>query len=151
MRTKTRLAANIAARMCALITVAVLCAAAARAEAEDDPFKDLFFPPELVMQNQASLNLTEEQKNFFKTEFRQAQTNFTELQWKLQDEMEKLLALIKQPNLNEQATLAALDKVLNAERDIKRLQFQLVVRIKNHLTQAQQSQLAEIQKKARGK
>src|SRR5947209_5164870 len=89
----------------------------------NDPVSDSLFPPELIMQNQAALNLTEDQKNFFKTEMRQAQVRFTEMQWHLQDEAEKMAALLKQEPINEEAALAQAEKLLSAERDIKRTQL----------------------------
>jgi len=69
---------------------------------------------------------------------------FTELQWKLQDEMEKLVGLAKQPRVDEQQILAQLEKVLAAEREIKREQVTLLVRIKNKLTPEQQGKLSEL-------
>jgi len=51
---------------------------------------------------------------------------FTELQWKLQDEMEKLISLLKQPRVDEQAgSCATVEKVLAAEREIKREQVNI--------------------------
>jgi Spy/CpxP family protein refolding chaperone len=98
-----------------------------------------FYPPEMIMRNQEALQLTDEQQAYFKTEMRKAQTNFTELQWKLEDEAEKLMTLSKSQRLDEQAILAQLEKVLNAEREVKRAQISLLVRLKNKLTPAQQA------------
>lgn len=103
-----------------------------------DPFARNFYPPELIMQKQEALQLTDEQLAYFKTELRKAQLNFTELQWKLQDESEKLLTLAKAQRPNEEAILGQLEKVLTAERDVKRAQLTLLVRIKNKLTPVQQ-------------
>ncbi|MEW6127634.1 MAG: periplasmic heavy metal sensor [Acidobacteriota bacterium] len=116
-----------------------------------DPFDENFFAPELVMQHQQAIGLSEEQKNFFKTEFRKAQTQFTELQWQLQDELEKLVTLIKQENVNEQTTLAQLDKVLSIEQAIKRAQTALLIKVKNHLTTEQRAQLKQLKGKGKAK
>ncbi len=116
----------------------------------DDPFRDILFPPELVMQNQQALGLSEAQKNFLKSELTQAQTHFAEQQWKLQGEMERLLSLIKQPSVDERPALAQLDNVLAAEREIKHGQVALLIRIKNHLRPEQQTQLRDIQNKMGG-
>jgi len=43
--------------------------------------------------------------------------------------------------VNEQQALAQLDKVLEVEREIKRLHIGLAVRLKNRLTPEQQEQL----------
>jgi Spy/CpxP family protein refolding chaperone len=133
-----------------LATLALLSAAFAQ-QPQDDPFKDYLFPPELVMQNQQALGLTEDQKNYLRTELRQAQQRFTELQWKLEDEMEHLTLLLRESTVDEPKTLAQLEKVLAAERDIKHTQMSLLIRIKNHLKPEQQARLQEIQNKSRGK
>jgi Spy/CpxP family protein refolding chaperone len=126
-------------------------AAAFAQQPPDDPFKDYLFPPELVMQNQQVLGLTEDQKNYLKTELRQAQQRFTELQWKLQDETDRLTLLVKERTVDEQKALAQLEKVLAAEHDIKHTQMSLLIRIKNHLKPDQQARLQDIQYKSRGK
>ncbi|HET7006105.1 MAG TPA: periplasmic heavy metal sensor [Candidatus Binatia bacterium] len=116
-----------------------------------DPLGENLFPPELVMQHQQSLGLSEEQKTFFKTELRQAQALFTELQWRLQDEMEKMVALVKQDRVDESQTIAQLDKILNLEGDIKRRQIALLIKIKNGLTPEQQVKLRELRSKSGGR
>ncbi len=134
--------------------VLCICAAflfvggAARAQQPDqDPIGQSFFAPELVIQHQEAIGLSAEQKEYLKTEIRQAQLKFTELQWKLQDEMEKLVGLAKQPRVDEQQALAQLEKVLAAEREIKKQQVTLLVRIKNKLTPEQQGKLSELRGK----
>ena len=47
------------------------------------------------MQNQQSINLSSEQKESLKNEVRQAQLQFTDLQWKLQDEVERMGKLVR--------------------------------------------------------
>lgn len=130
----------------------VIAAGVTRAQQPaDDPIGQSFFPPELVIQHQEAIGLSAEQKDSFKAEIRQAQLKFTELQWKLQDEMEKMVSLVKQPRVDEQQVLAQLDKVLAAEREVKKEQITLLVRIKNKLTSEQQSKLAELRGKPTSK
>ena len=109
-----------------------------------DPLIQNFFPPELVIQNQTAIGLTDEQRSFFRTEIRDAQTKFTDLQWKLQDEAEKMMALVKQPHVDEQQAVAQLEKVLAVEREIKRGQVAFLIRLKNKLTPEQQAKLEDI-------
>ena len=136
-----------------LLTCAVamsLAVGSAHAQQPDqDPIAQNFFAP--VIQHQEAIGLTAEQRDSLKTEIRQAQLKFTELQWKLQDEMEKLLALIKQPRVDEQQILSQVDKVLAAEREVKREQVTLLVRIKNKLTPQQQDKLAALRGKTAAK
>ncbi len=118
---------------------------------QPDPFAGNLFPPELIMQHQQALGLSEEQKNFLKAELRKLQTRLTELQWDLQDEVEKLAALMKQDQADEAQALTQLDKVLSLEREIKRTHIGLLIRIRNKLTPEQQARLREIASKTMGK
>jgi Spy/CpxP family protein refolding chaperone len=139
----------IAICLCLLL---LLAASAARAQQPDrDPIGQSFFAPELVIQNQEAIGLNDEQKSYLKTEIRAAQLKFTELQWKLQDEMEKMVTLVRQPRVEEKDAVAQLEKVLALEREIKRAQVTLLVRIKNKLTPDQQAKLAEIRNKPQNK
>jgi Spy/CpxP family protein refolding chaperone len=122
--------------------------AVAAQQPDQDPIGQSFFAPELVIQHQEAIGLSAEQKDALKSEIRQAQLKFTELQWKLQDEMEKLVSLVKQAHADEPQVLAQLDRVLAAEREVKREQVTLLVRIKNKLTSEQQGKLAELRSKA---
>ena len=115
----------------------------------EDPLRDVLFTHEAVMQHQQAVGLSDEQKNSLKFEVRQAQPKFTELQWTLQDEMERLVSLLKQSKVDEKQAASQLEKVLGAEREIKRAQLMLLIRIKNSLTPAQQLQLRELVEKSK--
>lgn len=106
-----------------------------------DPLAHLMFPPEMIMSHARQLNLTDEQKAFMRSEIQKTTSSFQELQWKLQDQMELLHESMKSTSVNEQQALAQLDKVLEIEREIKRLHIGLAVRLKNRLTPEQQEQL----------
>ena len=106
-----------------------------------DPLADAMFPPEMIMQHQRELGLTDEQKQFMRSEIQRTTTRFNELQWQLQDAMEALHETMKAPQVNEQQALSQLNKVLDAEREIKTLHMGMAIRIKNKLTPEQQQKL----------
>ena len=106
-----------------------------------DPLGDAMFPPEMVMQHQRELGLTDDQKTFMRAEINRTTTRFNELQWQLQDAMEALHETMKASSVNEQLALSQLDKVLDNEREIKRAHMELGIRIKNKLTPEQQAKL----------
>ena len=133
-----------------ILTLLLLTPLAAQQPSED-PLRDLLYPPDAVMQHQQAVGLSDDQKNNLKSEVRQAQLKFTELQWTLQDEMERLVSLLKQSKVDEKQAASQLDKVLTAEREIKRAQMMLLIRIKNNLTPAQQTQLRELVEKSKVK
>lgn len=102
---------------------------------------DAMFPPDMIMQHQRELGLTDEQKTFMRGEIQRTTTRFNELQWQLQDAMEALHETMKANQVNEQQALAQLNKVLDAEREIKTLHMGMAIRIKNKLTPDQQMKL----------
>jgi Spy/CpxP family protein refolding chaperone len=116
----------------------------AKAQSGPDPFAGSFFAPELVIQNQVAIGLSDDQRAYLRNEIRQAQSKFTDLQWKLQDEVEKMVALVKLPHPDEQKVLAQLENVLSAEHEIKKQQVTLMVRIKDKLTPEQQTKLDDL-------
>src|SRR5262245_40294096 len=116
----------------------------AQAPPGPDPLAENLFPPELVMSHQRAISLTERQRNSIREEVLKAQTKFTELQWQLQDAMESLVTLLKKTPIDESQVIAQLDKVLNAEREVKRSQIGLLVRIKNTLTPEQHARLQKL-------
>lgn len=131
----------------AMLLVGALSAVAQQpppGHAPHDPVGEALFPPELVMQNQQAIGLDEAQKTFIRSEVLKAQTRFTELQWQLQDAMETLAGFMQQNPVDEQKVMAQLDKILPIEREIKRAQLTLMIRIKNKLTPEQQEKLRQM-------
>ena len=106
-----------------------------------DPLGEAMFPPEMIMQHTRELNLSDAQKQFMRAEIQKTTTRFNELQWQLQDAVEALHQTLKANPVNEEQALAQLDKVLDAEREIKRLHIGMGIRIKNQLTPEQQAKL----------
>jgi len=115
-----------------------------------DPLAHLMFPPDMILGHARELNLTEDQKAFMRAEVQKATATFQELQWKLQDQAELLHETMKSSSVNEQQALLQLDKVLDIEREIKRLHIGLAVRLKNRLTSEQQEQLHKMRMEHHG-
>ena len=68
------------------------------------------------------------------------------MQWDMQAEKEKLLLLLKARPVDENAVMVQLDKVLDRERETKKTQISLLIRIKNELKAAQQNKLMELRR-----
>jgi Spy/CpxP family protein refolding chaperone len=113
----------------------------------DDPIAQNLFPPELVMKYSQEINLDEGQAKTLKETIQKAQTKFLDMQWDMQSEVGKLVQLLKARPVDENAVLAQVDQVLNREREIKKTQISLLIRIKNLLTDAQQNKLTELRRK----
>jgi Spy/CpxP family protein refolding chaperone len=109
-----------------------------------DDFGRNFFPPELVMQHQTEIGLQDAQRAALTSAVQQAQGKFMDLQWKLSAEGEKMGRLLQPAQVDETQVLEEVDRILVLEREMKRAQIGLMVRIKNTLTAPQQAKLAEI-------
>ncbi len=114
----------------------------------NDPVAAQLFPPELVMQYRQEINLTADQSKALRDEIQKAQAKFLDVQWEMQSEREKLVLLLKARPVDESAVLAQVDKVLDREREIKKTQMSLLIRIKNQLTVEQQNRLMELRHKS---
>ena len=112
-----------------------------------DPLAENLFPPELVLQHQSDIGLTEEQRNALIAEVQKAQERFSDLQQRLQKEVEALGTLLKREQVEEQAALAQFDKVLSQEREVKRAHLAFVLGIRSKLSREQQAKLRDIKSK----
>ena len=115
-----------------------------------DDFGRNFFPPELVMQHQSEIGLQDAQRAALTSAVQQAQGKFMDVQWKLSAEGEKMGKLLQPMQVDETQVLEEVDRILALEREMKRAQIGLMVRIKNTLTAAQQAKLMEIRNRMGG-
>jgi Spy/CpxP family protein refolding chaperone len=137
------------------IALALLLAASRAAVAQnpgpgpgpgEDPLARFLFPPELVMSHQQAIGLSERQRSAIQQELQKAQGKFSDLQWRMSSDAEKMTHLLQATPVDEAQVLDQVDKILNTERDVKKTQITLLVRIKNTLTPEQQAKLNEMRR-----
>ena len=110
----------------------------------DDPIGAHFFPPDRVMTHSQEIGLEDTQRATVRAEILRAQPKFIDLQFDMKLESEKLMKLVEEKKVDEARVLAAVDRILTIEKEIKRTQMILLVRIKNTLTPGQQAKLEEL-------
>jgi Spy/CpxP family protein refolding chaperone len=98
------------------------------------------------MRYQQGITLQDAQRTRIIAEMSQAQAKFTEIQWTMSGEEEKLERLLQEPAPGEQAVIAQMDRILSLEQNLKRTQMVLLVRVKNILTPEQQTTLSRLQR-----
>jgi len=108
----------------------------------DDPLARVLFPPELVMQHQQDIGLRPEQRAGITKAIQDFQTKVVDLQWRMQDQAQRLTALLEKPAVDQAAALAQVDEVLGVEREVKRAHITLLIQIKNTLSAEQQARLS---------
>jgi len=131
----------------AVVVLACLLASVHLAAAEspgEDPIAQQLFPPDLVMKHGQEIGLDDAQRTAMKQAIQAAQTRFLDAQWDMQAASQKMVRLLQARPIDETAVLAQADKVMGLERDVKKAQLSLLIRIKNLLTEAQQAKLTEL-------
>jgi Spy/CpxP family protein refolding chaperone len=136
----------------AAFTIALLCAGPAAAEPfqADDPLARFLFPPDKVLGHAQEIGLDDAQRKTIRSELQKAQSRFLDFQFEMQPETEKMVQLLQEKPVDEAKVLAQADRVMSLEREVKKTQLTLLIRIKNVLTPAQQAKVSELQK-AEGK
>ena len=113
----------------------------------EDPLARYLVPPDLIMAHSGELNLLEKQRAAIKSEVQKAQSKFIDMQWDMKEETEKMVRLLQQTPADEARILDQADKVMALEREIKKTQLALLIRIRNTLTAEQMAKLEEIRRK----
>ena len=134
-------------RLALLFTIALLSTPLVAQTPPAAPGDDLaqnLFAPELIMKYRQDIGLDEAQSKALKDAVQKAQGRFLDLQWDMQSEAGKLAQLIRARRVDESAALAQAERVMTMERDVKKAQLSLLIRIKNLLTDAQQDKLSAL-------
>ena len=129
--------------------LAFLLLIAAPLVAQDDPLARYLIPPDLIMAHSTEINLVEKQRTAIKSEVQRAQSKFIDMQWDMKEETEKMVKLLQQTPADEARILEQADRVMALEREIKKTQLSLLIRIRNVLTNEQMSKLEEIRRAGR--
>jgi Spy/CpxP family protein refolding chaperone len=133
-----------------LLVAIVVFGAAAPAQtpkpAATDEIAQSLFAPDLILKHRQEVGLDATQSQSLKELVQKAQSRFLDLQWDMQAEAGKLVQLLRASRIDENAAIAQADKVLGMEREVKKAQLSLLVRIKNLLTPAQQDKLMELRR-----
>ena len=110
-----------------------------------DPLAKILYPPELVMSHQEAIGLTDRQRTAIMDAVKDIQSKaMTDTQFKLASAGEKLKSLLARASVDEAVVLQQIDEMLALEREVKRAQMTLLVRIKNQLTAEQRAQLDKL-------
>lgn len=111
--------------------------------ADREVLQRFFVPPNLVLRHQREIGLTADQRRRITREIQQAEKELVNLRWELREAMYALGDLLEQKR-PEGDILQALDRLLEAEKKVKRLRFALALRVQSELTEEQVEALREL-------
>jgi len=102
------------------------------------------FAPDLILREAEPLGLSDQQRNAVAALVKETKKAFVDGQSKLRAATENLAKTLKDSSVSEQAALDQFTATLEAEKEMKRAQFLMLIRAKNLLTPAQQEKLRAI-------
>src|SRR6058998_3773782 len=73
----------------------------------------------LVMQHQQDIGLRPEQRAAITKAIQDFQSKVVDLQWRMQEQSQRLATLLDKPAIDQTAALAQVDEVLGVEREVK--------------------------------
>lgn len=128
-----------------LVLVTLTAAASAQsAKPDEDPLAKLLFDPQLVLKFASELSLQAAQRTSIVNAIKAAQVEILDRQLEMAERHQELVKSMEALRVDEAAALTQADRVMQLEREMKRSQLQLLIRIKNALTQQQQDRLREL-------
>ncbi|HVH42047.1 MAG TPA: periplasmic heavy metal sensor [Labilithrix sp.] len=122
---------------------------ASTSSASEGPIESRLFPPELAMERQAELGITEEQKRALIAETERGHSEVLRYQWELEAEKEKLVRLLEPDQVDEAKTKEAAARVMDRETKVKAAHLTMLVRVKNILSSEQKATLREFRATSR--
>jgi len=141
LRVPVGIRSNLAA---AALLLTPAAAGSAQAKPDEPEFAKYLFAPELVLQNAQQIGLKPAQRTAVLQAIRDVQVDLMDMQLQMAEPAEQLTLLAKKEQVDEAAALALVDRILSLEREIKKKQMSLLIRIKNILTSEQQARVTAL-------
>ena len=128
-----------------MLTAALLFASGMAQAQDKDVFKGKLFPPNVILEHQAALNLSKDQYTAIRQAVVAVQAEVAEHEWDLREAYGKVMALLDASPIDRDAVLTQVDAALAAENKVKKMQVGLLVELRNLLSEDQFRQLQELQ------
>ena len=133
-----------------LILLVLTCCGLGTAQAagpKEDVFKGKLFPPNVILQHQAELNLSKEQFTAIKAAVVNVQANVAEHEWDLREAYQSIMAELDEQPIDQAQVLEHVEEALAAENEVKKEQVTMLITLKNLLTAEQIAYLESVQEK----
>jgi hypothetical protein len=111
---------------------------------KDEWLRGKLFGPELILKHQGKLKLSEKQLDIIGAELKRVQSQVAESDWKLLVVAGELQELIDQHPVDQKEVMARVNRVFDAENLKKRLYLEMLIHIKNTLTEDQVKYLRDV-------
>ncbi len=107
------------------------------AEPQKDVFKGKLFPPNVILEHQAELDLSKAQFTDIRAAVVEVQAGVAEHEWDMREAYQALMLELDKTPIDEDRVLEHANVALLAENQVKKKQMAMLVRLKNLLTAEQ--------------
>lgn len=107
------------------------------AEPQKDVFKGKLFPPNVILEQQETLQLSKEQFTKIRAAVVEVQAGVAEHEWDMREAYQALMQELDKAPIDEGRVLEHATVALKAENQVKKKQMAMLVRLKNLLTAEQ--------------
>lgn len=125
------------------IIILLLCILGHPNSTAQDSFQSELFAAETVLKYRSDLDLTDNQVRIIKKIYNDNITNFNTTKWDLDALQVELNKLISESKVDEKAALLKMEEISILEQKLKNQRLKMLVKIKNELTESQQTMLKE--------
>ena len=131
-----------------LAVIAILGAATAyAANPKGDVFKGKLFPPNVILEHKAQLDLSKEQFKQIRAAVVEVQAGVAEHEWDMQEAYQALMLELDKTPVDEARVIEHASAALLAENEVKKMQMAMLVRLKNLLSAEQVRYLESVHEK----
>ena len=127
-----------------LVVVCLSIGTVSAQQAKDDVFKGKLFAPDVILQQQAELNLTKEQFTGIRAAVVEVQSGIAEHEWDMREAYQALILELDKTPVSEAEVLKYATTALLAENQVKKKQVAMLVKLKNLLTAEQVAYLESV-------
>jgi len=107
------------------------------AAAKEDVFKGKLFPPNVILEHKAELDLSKEQFTAIRAAVVEVQSGVAEHEWDIAEAYQALMLELDKSPIDTDRVLEYVDAALLAENEVKKKQVNMLIRLKNLLTAEQ--------------
>lgn len=120
-----------------LVAVSLGAGSAYAAGPKGDVFKGKLFPPNVILEHKAELNLSKEQFTAIRAAVVEVQAGVAEHEWDIAEAYQALMLELDKTPIDTTRVLDYVDAALLAENKVKKKQVSMLIRLKNLLTAEQ--------------
>ena len=120
-----------------LAAVSLCVSSAYAAGPKGDVFKGKLFPPNVILEHKAELNLSKEQFTAIRAAVVDVQSGVAEHEWDIAEAYQALMLELDKTPIDAKRVLDYVDAALLAENQVKKKQVSMLIRLKNLLTAEQ--------------